>query len=126
MSGSPIELPDPTADLQWSDFKGAIHDIFSQNAQRHPDRLCVVETQSSTSPRREFTYRHIDRASNQLSHHLLQKGIIRGDFVVIYAHRGVDLVVAVFGVLKAVGTLQCLPQQVLRMLRKIRVLPFLS
>ncbi|KAL8902042.1 MAG: hypothetical protein Q9207_004907 [Kuettlingeria erythrocarpa] len=100
----PVELPDPTADLHWSDYRGAIHDIFAENAQRHPERLCVVETQSSKSPRREFTYRRINEASNQVAHHLLENGVERGDFVMIYAHRGVDLVVAVFGVLKAGAT----------------------
>ncbi|KAL8736526.1 MAG: hypothetical protein Q9181_002396 [Wetmoreana brouardii] len=104
MSASAIHLPDPTADLHWSDYRGAIHDIFAANAQEHPDRLCVVETRSSKTPRREFTYKQINRASNQLAHHLLGNGIERGDFVMIYAHRGVDLVVAVFGVLKAGAT----------------------
>ncbi|KAL8638663.1 MAG: hypothetical protein Q9228_004200, partial [Teloschistes exilis] len=97
-------LPDPTADLHWSDFRGAIHDIFAANAEQHPDRLCVVETQSSNTPRREFTYKQINQTSNILAHHLLENGIERGDFVMIYAHRGVDLVVAVFGVLKAGAT----------------------
>lgn len=105
MSTSAIALPDPTADLQWSEYQGAIHDIFSANAHEHPDRLCVVETQSNKTPRREFTYNQINRASNQVAHHLLDNGIERGDFVMIYAHRGVDLVVAVFGVLKAVRRL---------------------
>ncbi|KAL8915744.1 MAG: hypothetical protein Q9172_006708 [Xanthocarpia lactea] len=99
-----MELPDPTADLHWSYYRGAIHDIFSANAARHPDRLCVVETQSSRTPRREFTYSQINIASNQVAHHLLQNGIERGDVVMIYAHRGVDLVVSVFGVLKAGAT----------------------
>ena len=102
MSTSTIRLPDPTADLHWSDYRGAIHDIFAKNAERHPGRLCVVETQSSRTSRREFTYFQMNEASNQVAHHLLQHGIERGDVVMIYAHRGVDLVVAVFGVLKAV------------------------
>ena len=104
MSTSTITLPDPTADLHWSDYRGAIHDIFAENAKRHPDRTCVVETQSSRTPRRVFTYSQINGASNQVAHHLLQNGIERGDVVMIYAHRGVDLVVSVFGVLKAVST----------------------
>ncbi|KAL8933785.1 MAG: hypothetical protein Q9216_006216 [Gyalolechia sp. 2 TL-2023] len=104
MSSTAISLPDPTADLHWSDYRGAIHDIFAENAQRHPDRLCVVETQSSKTPRREFTYQQINHASNQVAHHLLENRVERGDVVMIYAHRGVDLVVAVFGVLKAGAT----------------------
>lgn len=97
-------LPDPTSDLNWSKFRGAIHDIFDENAQKHPDSLCVVETKSATSPRREFTYRQINEASNILGHHLVQSGIQRGDVVMVYAYRGVDLVVAVMGTLKAGAT----------------------
>lgn len=97
-------LPDPTADLHWSAFRGAIHDIFSANAERHPDRLCVVETASGSTPRREFTYRQINEASNILAHHLVQSGIERGDVVMSYSHRGVDLVVTVMGILKAGAT----------------------
>lgn len=97
-------LPDPTADLRWSNFRGAIHDIFSENAEKHPDRLCVVETKSDNFPHREFTYRQIHEASNILAHHLVQSGIERGDVVMAYAYRGVDLVVAVMGILKAGAT----------------------
>ncbi|KAK5009698.1 large subunit of alpha-aminoadipate reductase, partial [Elasticomyces elasticus] len=82
MNGTPEfdPRPDPTCDLHWSDFRGAIHDIFAANAAKHPERSCVVETASSTSPER------------------------RGEVVMVYAHRGVDLVVAVMGVLKAGAT----------------------
>ncbi|CAG7949805.1 unnamed protein product [Penicillium olsonii] len=97
-------LPDPTSNLNWSNFRGAIHDIFSANAEKHPSKLCVVETESSTSPHREFTYRQINEASNILGHHLVQSGIQRGEVVMVYAYRGVDLVVAVMGILKAGAT----------------------
>jgi len=96
--------PDPTADLHWSAFRGAIQDIFTKNAENHPDRLCVVETASSTSPRREFTYRQINEASNILAHHLVNSGVQRGEVVMSYSHRGVDLVVTVMGILKAGAT----------------------
>ena len=94
-------LPDPTADLHWSDFAGAIQDIFAENATKHPDRICVVETASSTTPHREFTYRRLHQASNVIAHRLLQDGIQHGDVVMIYAYRGVELVVAVLGALLA-------------------------
>ena len=97
-------LPDPEKDLHWDAFGGAIHDIFSANAEKHPERLCVVETPSNSSPHREFTYRQIHWASNVVAHHLLKSGVLRGEVVMIYAYRGVDLVVAVMGVLKAGGT----------------------
>ncbi|KAK9456154.1 hypothetical protein V1511DRAFT_496690 [Dipodascopsis uninucleata] len=98
-------LPDPTTDLHWSDFRGPIHDIFAANAAAHPDRMCVLETACATDPERlnerSFSYRQIDEASNVLAHQLIQSGVQVGDVVSVYAHRGVDLVVAVFGVLKA-------------------------
>ncbi|EMC92814.1 hypothetical protein BAUCODRAFT_263156 [Baudoinia panamericana UAMH 10762] len=93
--------PDPTSDLHWSDYRGAIHEIFSANAKAHPGRTCIVETASSTTPERVFNYAQINEASNILAHHLVDHGIERGEVVMVYAHRGVDLVVAVMGVLKA-------------------------
>lgn len=96
--------PDPTSDLHWSNYKGAIHEIFASNAKANPDRECVVETASSTSPERIFKYQHINESSNILAHHLVSNGVQRGEVVMVYAHRGVDLVVAVMGVLKAGAT----------------------
>ena len=96
-----IDLPDPTSDLDWSGFRGAIQDIFAANAEKQPDAPCVIETESESNPQREFSYRVIDEASNVLSHYLIAEGVERGDVVMIYAYRGVDLVVAVMGVLRA-------------------------
>lgn len=101
---NPPILPDPTCDLHWSEFRGAIHEIFAANSLKHPDRLCVAETASSTAPRREFSYRTINEASNILAHHLVRNGVQRGEVVMVYAYRGVDLVVAMMGVLKAGAT----------------------
>ncbi|KAF2859922.1 large subunit of alpha-aminoadipate reductase [Piedraia hortae CBS 480.64] len=93
--------PDPTHNLHWSDYIGAIHEIFAANAAKFPERTCVVETASSSSLERVFSYRIINEASNILAHHLVRHGVQRGEVVVVYAHRGVDLVVAVMGILKA-------------------------
>lgn len=101
-------LPNPTTDLEWSSFRGAIHDIFASNAEQHPDRVCVVETPAEGSPERIFTYQQINEASNILAHHLVNSGLERGDVVMIYSYRGVDLVVAVMGTLKAGGTFSVL------------------
>ena len=108
-------LPDPAKDLEWCGFRGAITHIFERNARAHPDRRCIVESlpdesDSLSDPAapasrvREITYAQLDRASNVVAHHLLQQGIQREDVVTTYAHRGVDLVVAVLGTLKAGAT----------------------
>lgn len=93
-------LPDPTEDLHWGAWDKAIHEVFNENALKHPDRNCVVET----APWREFSYRTINQASNILAHHLVNAGIQRGEVVMLYSYRGVDLVVAIMGVLKAGAT----------------------
>lgn len=101
-------LPDPTRDLDWNGFVGCIHDIFQDNADKFPEKTCVVETGSidDTNPNktRTFSYRDINRASNVVAHYLIKTGIKVGDVVMIYSSRGVDLMVCVMGVLKAGAT----------------------
>ncbi|CCH62437.1 hypothetical protein TBLA_0H01500 [Henningerozyma blattae CBS 6284] len=99
-------LPNPKAALGWCDFVGCIHDIFQDNAERFPERTCVVETPSfdSNLPLRKFTYGDINRSSNLVAHYLISKGIEVGDVVMIYSSRGVDLMICVMGVLKAGAT----------------------
>ncbi|KAI9503177.1 L-aminoadipate-semialdehyde dehydrogenase [Coemansia spiralis] len=102
--------PDPTADLHWAEFPGSITSIFAQNAQRHPDKRFVVESvlrpsgDKEVAVAREFSYGQIFRAACALSRALQQGGIAREDVVVVYAHRGADLVVAILGVLMAGAT----------------------
>jgi len=103
-------LPDPRADLEWNGFRGAITDIFSANAAKHPDRICIVENIDQSTVR-SFTYKQIDEASNTLAHALLEKGIEREDVVTVYSTRNVDLVVAVMGILKAGATFSVIGEQ---------------
>jgi len=98
-------LPDPTADLNWCDWKGAITDVFSQNALTFPDRPCVVQTPGDESSNSiTHTYGTIRRSANVLAHHLLSYGVQREEVVMIYAHRSVELVVAVLATLKTGAT----------------------
>ncbi|KAJ3025118.1 UNVERIFIED_CONTAM: large subunit of alpha-aminoadipate reductase [Siphonaria sp. JEL0065] len=101
-------LPDPTKDLSWDGFEGAITDIFGRNSEAFPDRVCVVESvlgdDGVASTDRSFTYKQIHEASNIVAHALIKGGIQREDVVVLYSYRGVDLVVAVMGVLKSGAT----------------------
>jgi L-aminoadipate-semialdehyde dehydrogenase len=111
-------LPDPTKDLDWCGFKGAITDIFHRNAKQHPGKACVVQSSAgsidasvatittssgASTERTTFTYQQIDEASNILAHALVESGVERGEVVMVYAARSVELVVCVMGVLKAGG-----------------------
>ncbi|KAI9715612.1 MAG: large subunit of alpha-aminoadipate reductase [Chrysothrix sp. TS-e1954] len=100
-------LPDPTADLDWSGWNKAIHHVFQENAEDFPSRICVTETY----PWRQFTYGQLHSASNVVAHHLVSSGIERGDVVMTYAHRNVDLVIAIIGILKAGATFSVLDPQ---------------
>lgn len=93
------QLPDPTADLNWSGYVGSIQWHFGEVARKYPDRVCVVETKSSEAPERTFTYKQIYEASNALAHYLHDAGVSKGDVVMIWAHRSVDLVVSFMGTL---------------------------
>lgn len=100
-------LPDPTTNLDWSGYRGAIQDIFQENAAKFPERTCVVETPSFLTPEKQsrvFTYKQINEASNIVGNYLVKTGIKRGDVVMIYSSRGVDLMVSVLGTLKAGAT----------------------
>jgi L-aminoadipate-semialdehyde dehydrogenase len=103
------QLPDPRANLDWCGWKGAITDIFSRNARAHPEKACVVqnipgETLDHPNKQVVFSYQAILRAANVLAHHLIRGGVQREEVVMVYAHRSVDLVVAVMAVLKAGAT----------------------
>jgi len=107
-------LPDPSADLQWSNWPGAIHDIFSRNAKAFPERECVFENRDILSDDRSgrvvgqkqhiFTFGQLHEASNLVAHALVKGGIQPQDVVMVYAYRGVDLVIAVMATLKAGAT----------------------
>jgi L-aminoadipate-semialdehyde dehydrogenase len=101
-------LPDPTIDLDWSGYIGAIHEIFHKNALKNPDAPCVTETASSTTPERRFNYKQIYEASNTLANQLYEAGITNGDVVMIFAYRSVELVIAFMGVLAAGATVTVL------------------
>ncbi|EJD54724.1 alpha-aminoadipate reductase Lys1p [Auricularia subglabra TFB-10046 SS5] len=104
-----VPLPESRADLHWCGWMGAITDVFSRNAREHPDRPCVVQSLPTDGPvekqqRQTHTYGEIRHASNVVAHALLAAGVKREEVVMIYAHRSVELVVAVMGVLKAGAT----------------------
>ncbi|KAF9102420.1 large subunit of alpha-aminoadipate reductase [Mortierella sp. GBA35] len=107
-------LPDPSANLQWANWPGAIHDIFARNAKAFPERECVFESRDILSEdgsgrvvgqqKHIYTFGQLHEASNLVAHALVKGGIQPQDVVMVYAYRGVDLVIAVMAVLKAGAT----------------------
>ncbi|MEM7580783.1 MAG: amino acid adenylation domain-containing protein [Cyanobacteria bacterium P01_A01_bin.80] len=87
-------LPNPEQQLPCR-WEGAIPSKFSQQAQRVPQHLAVVDAQVA------WTYDQLEEYTNQLANYLLENHIHQQDVVAIYSQRSVSLVWAILGVLKA-------------------------
>ena len=87
-------LPNPTHSLG-TDWAGAVHTHFSQQAQHRPDQPAVLDKQ------KVWTYQELEARSNQLANHLRAKGIQPQDIVAFYGHRSASLVWVLLGILKA-------------------------
>ncbi len=74
-----------------------IHELFSENVVKHPERTAVIFEDKN------YTYRQIDEMSNSLAVILRDNGIGQEDIVAIIAKRSYKIIVAQFAVLKAGG-----------------------
>jgi amino acid adenylation domain-containing protein len=71
------------------------HELFAARAAEAPGAIAVV------CGDRRLTFGELDSASSRLAHHLRGRGVGRGALVGILLDRSVELLVAIFGVLKA-------------------------
>ena len=72
-----------------------LHAIFQREVQRCPDATALVFGSDS------MTYAELDARSTQLASHLVQLGIQTEDFVAIYLERSFEMIIGIFGILKA-------------------------
>lgn len=87
-------LPDPLAVIVEKDFDLPQHRLGNQ-AQRVADKTAVFDLDGA------WTYRDLERWSNQLAHALQTAGLSAEAPVLIYGHRSGALVCAVLAVIKA-------------------------
>jgi non-ribosomal peptide synthetase component F len=74
---------------------GCLHELFERQAADHPDWTALIHAG------RHVSYAELDRRADRLAHGLAAHQVPRGSTVGICLDRGIDLVVAVVGVLKA-------------------------
>jgi non-ribosomal peptide synthetase component F len=74
-----------------------IIELFLAQALHNPDEQAVVFDGKA------LTYRQLHVRSNQLAHHLQRYGVKAGTLVPIYMERGMDMIVAILGILKSGG-----------------------
>jgi len=72
-----------------------VHEWFSSQASLAPDRIAVVDSTQ------QLTYQQLEARSNQLAHYLISLGVGPEQRVMIYGDRNSDLIIAIFGILKA-------------------------
>jgi amino acid adenylation domain-containing protein len=86
-------LPNPQQPIP-SQWVGAVHNNFSQQAERFPQQVAVIDAKNT------WTYNELEERTNLLANYLLQH-IQPQEIVAIYGHRSADLVWAILSVLKA-------------------------
>ncbi|OKP02451.1 non-ribosomal peptide synthetase [Xenorhabdus eapokensis] len=72
-----------------------IHSLFEAQVQRTPDATAVIFEEQSLS------YDELNCRANQLAHSLIAFGVRPDDRVAIQVERGLDMIIGLFGILKA-------------------------
>ncbi|XXY48795.1 non-ribosomal peptide synthase/polyketide synthase [Sorangium sp. So ce269] len=79
------------------DSMSCVHELFEAQASRTPGRTAVVFEGEA------LTYGELNTRANKLAHHLRRHGVGPETVVAVVAERSLELVVALYGVLKAGG-----------------------
>ena len=74
-----------------------VQDFLQNSAKQFPNKIALV------CGGQRLTYAEIEARANQLAHALIGSGLERGDRVAIYLPNSVEMVIAIFGILKAAG-----------------------
>ncbi len=72
-----------------------VHILFEQQAVRTPSRIAAA------SGKQQITYADLNARANQLANHLQKLGVQPDSMVGVHVERSLDMLVALFGVLKA-------------------------
>ncbi|NUQ65823.1 MAG: amino acid adenylation domain-containing protein, partial [Pirellulales bacterium] len=79
------------------DLGGTLDELFEAQVGRTPEAPALVYEE------RELSYRELDGEANRLAHALRQRGIGPDAVVGVMAYRSIEMVVALYGVMKAGG-----------------------
>ncbi|MDC9596581.1 non-ribosomal peptide synthetase [Xenorhabdus anantnagensis] len=72
-----------------------IHQLFEQQAERTPDAIALVFGEN------ELSYAELNHHANQLAHQLIASGVRPDDRVAICVDRSLDMIIGIYGILKA-------------------------
>ncbi|MFT7033730.1 MAG: amino acid adenylation domain-containing protein, partial [Cyclobacteriaceae bacterium] len=77
--------------------ENSIVDLFNKQVELYPDKVALIMDDYS------ITYRLLDQKTNRIANFLLQEGVTSETAVGLYLDRSIDLIICIFGVLKAGG-----------------------
>ena len=72
-----------------------IVDLFEEQVEKTPDNIAVVFADQ------KLTYRELNEKANQLARYLLEKGIKKGDIVGLFLNKSLEVIIAMFAILKS-------------------------
>ncbi|NNF64305.1 MAG: amino acid adenylation domain-containing protein [Acidimicrobiia bacterium] len=72
-----------------------LHQLLENSTARTPDHAAIVDGD------RSLTYRELDQAANRVANTLIGAGVNRGDRVGVFAQKGIETVVSLYGAMKA-------------------------
>jgi amino acid adenylation domain-containing protein len=72
-----------------------IHELFEDRVAKIPDHIAVIFEE------KELSYRELNERSNRLARSLIERGVTPGAVTGIFVHRCLELMTAIFAVLKA-------------------------
>ena len=73
-----------------------VHQLLADSAARTPDAVLLIDEHGGT-----MTYRALDQLANRFGHALINRGVGRGDRVVIALENGAEFIAAYIGTMKA-------------------------
>lgn len=78
-----------------SDTQTLIHHFLEKSAWQYPNKIALIHDEVRA------TYAQINSGANQLAHWLIQRGIEKGDRVVLILENSLEYVISYYGTLKA-------------------------
>jgi amino acid adenylation domain-containing protein len=81
-----------------------VTDLFENQARRSPDSIALSGKSLLLNDAVDITYRHLDRAANQLANYLRKLGVSHNTRVGISMKRNVEMLIGLLGIIKAGGT----------------------
>ena len=82
-----------------------IHGLFEEQVEKNPDHIAlagqITAKEHATKEHAAITYRQLNEKSNQLACRLNEQGVATGSIAAIMTNRSLEMVIGIFGILKA-------------------------